>query len=93
MPDALRCVALPYALHCIALGTQLLPNTTVAYPICRSVCLSVRKVYYGKTVDSIRMPFRVVSARGMGVLDEGVDRRKGRGSFGTEFGASLSNQW
>ena len=49
----------------------------VAYPICRSVglcvsvCVSVRKVYCGKTADWIRMPFGVVSGiiRGVGVLD------------------------
>ena len=45
----------------------------VAYPICRSVCLSVPKVYCGKTADWIRMPFGVVSGvgLGMGVLDFG----------------------
>jgi len=41
------------------------------------------------------MPFGVVSgvSRGMGVLDGGGDRRRGRGSFGDKFGASHSNQW
>jgi len=36
------------------------------------------------------MPFGVVSGvgRGMGVLDEGGDRRRKRGSFGGVFGAS-----
>jgi len=36
-----------------------------------SVGLSVRKVYYGKTTEWIRMPFGVVSkvGRGMGLLD------------------------
>ena len=29
----------------------------------------------------------------MGVLDSGVDRRRGRGSFGCEFAASYYNQW
>ena len=39
--------------------------------MCRSVRLCVRKVYCGKMVDLIRMPFGVVSGvgRGMGVLD------------------------
>jgi len=31
--------------------------------------------------------------RGMGVLDGGRDRRRGRGSFGGEFRASHCNQW
>jgi len=41
------------------------------------------------------MLFGMVSAvgRGTGVLDGGGDRRKGRGSFGGEFGASHCNQW
>ena len=40
------------------------------------------------------MPFGVVSGvgRGMGVLDKGGYRRRGKGSFGGEFGASHSNQ-
>jgi len=29
----------------------------------------------------------------MGVLDWGGDRRRGKGSFGGEFGASHCNQW
>ena len=38
----------------------------------------------GNTVDWIRMPFGVVSGvgLGMGVLDFGGDRRRGRGSLG-----------
>jgi len=51
-----------------------------------SVCagLLVRKVYCGKTVDWIWIPFGVVSGigRGMGVLDRRSDRRRARGSFG-----------
>jgi len=41
------------------------------------------------------MSFGVVGdvGLGMGVLDFGSDRRRGRGSFGGEFGASHSNQW
>jgi len=52
----------------------------VAYPIYRSVCLCVRKVYCGKTADSIRMPFGMVSGvgRGMDVLD-GSRCPKGKG--------------
>ena len=47
-----------------------------------SVCLSVRKVYCGKTADWIRMPFRMVNevCRGMGVLD-GVVIVKGKRQF------------
>ena len=57
--------------------------------------MCVRKVYCGKTAEWIQMPFGVVSGvgRGMGVLDEGGDRRRGKGSFGGEFGASHCNQW
>jgi len=46
--------------------------------ICVCVCLSVRKVYCGKTAERIRMPFGVVNGvgRGMGVLDAGGDRRR-----------------
>jgi len=45
--------------------------------VCRSVCLSVRKVYRGKTADWIRIPFGVVSGVGLGigVLDFGGDRQ------------------
>jgi len=41
------------------------------------------------------MPFGVVSAVGfgIGVLDFGGDRRRGRGSLGGEFVASHCNQW
>ena len=40
------------------------------------------------------MPFGMVSgvSRGMGVLDRGGDRRRGRGSIGVEFRASHYNQ-
>jgi len=36
-------------------------------PVCLSVCRSVRKVYHGKTVDWIRMPFWVVSGVSGGI--------------------------
>jgi len=41
------------------------------------------------------MTFAMVNGvgRGMGVLDGRGDRRKRRGSFGDEFGASHCNQW
>jgi len=41
------------------------------------------------------MPFGVVSrvGLGMGVLDFGGDRRRGRGSLAGEFAASHYNQW
>jgi len=54
--------------------TDLSPSPSVYL----SVCLSVRKGYYGKTADMIRMPFGVVSGvgRGMDVLDGGGDRRR-----------------
>ena len=63
--------------------------------LCVSVCVCVRKVYCGKTADWIRMPFGVVSVvgLGMGVLEFVGDCRRGRSSFGGEFGASHCNQW
>jgi len=41
------------------------------------------------------MPFGMVRGVGRGtrVLDGGGDLRRGRGSFGGEFGASHCNQW
>ena len=52
-------------------------------------------MYCGETADWIRKPFGVVSGvgRGMGVLNRGGDRRRERGNFGGEFGASHCNQW
>ena len=52
--------------------------------VCVSVCVSVQRVYCGKTADWIRMPLRVVSGVGrwMGVLDGGGDRQKGSGILG-----------
>jgi len=74
---------------------RTLPGPSLGLSVCRSVCLSVRKVYCGKTVEWIQMPFRMVSAvgRGMGVLDGGGDRRRERDSFDGECGASHCNQW
>ena len=66
--------------------------------MCRSVCLSVGlcvwKVYCGKTVDLIRMPFGVVSGVGrkMGALD-GVVIVEGKEQFWCKCGASHCNQW
>jgi len=55
----------------------------ITYPICQSVCrlvcLSVRKMYCGKSAEWIRVPFGLVS---------GVSWR-GRSSFGGEFGETL----
>ena len=50
-----------------------------------SVCLSVRKVYCGKTADWIRMPFGVVSgvSRGDGY------RQRGKGSFWVKLGRPI----
>ena len=41
------------------------------------------------------MPFGVMSGIGLGmdVLNFGGDHRRGRGSFGGEFGSSHCNQW
>ena len=59
------------------------------------ICLSAH-VSSGKTADCIWMPFGAVSGvgLGMGVLDFGGDRQRGKGSFGGgEFAASHYNQW
>jgi len=46
--------------------------------VSRLVCLSVRKVYYGKTANWIQISFGVVSGvgQGIGVLDRGHYRRR-----------------
>ena len=41
--------------------------TTVAYPICRSVGLSARKMHCDKLTDWISMPFGMVSGVGRGM--------------------------
>jgi len=68
-----------------------LAHTSVS--VCLSVCLSVcvRKVYCSKTADLIQMPFGVMNGvgRGMGVLDRGGDRRRGRGILGMNMGRSI----
>jgi len=53
-----------------------------------SVSLSVRKVYCGKMADWVRMPFGMMSGvgQGMGVLDGGGDRQRGRGILGLNLG-------
>jgi len=63
-------------------------HSSVCPSVGRSVCLSVCKVYCGKTADWIWMPFGMVSGvgRGMGVLNGGSDRRRRRGSFGVNLG-------
>jgi len=65
--------------------------------LCVCMCLSVRKVYCGKTADWIRMPFGMVTGEWdrsrYGCIKWGGDCRRGRCSFGGEFGASHCNQW
>jgi len=48
-----------------------------------------------KRAHWIRMPFGMVSGVGrwMDVLDGVGNRQRGRGSFGSEFGACRCNQW
>ena len=57
--------------------------------MCVSIRLSVPKVYCGKTDDWIRMPLGMVSGVGRGMGEDGGGyRRKEKGSFWVEFGAS-----
>jgi len=60
-------------------GVDLLPSRSVSLCECLSVCLLVRKVYCGKTAECW-MLFGMVSGvgQGMGVLNGGGDRRRGR---------------
>jgi len=53
----------------------------------RSVCVFVQIVYCGKMANWIWLPFGMVSGvgRGMGVLDGGGERRRGRDSFGVNL--------
>jgi len=54
-----------------------------------SACLSVLKVYCGKTAEWIQMPFGMVSGvgRGMGVLDWSPCAPKGRAVWGESGGS------
>ena len=67
--------------------TEHSPGPSVGLSVFRSVGLSDRKVYCGKTAEWIRMPFGMVNGvgRGMGVLDGGGDRRRRRAVFGVNF--------
>jgi len=73
--------------------TDLSPRPSVGLRVCvgRSVCLSVRKVYCGKTSEWIRMPFGVVRGigRGMGVLDGSGYLRRGKDNFGVNLGRPI----
>jgi len=70
-----------------AILTDLSPRPSV----CLCVCLSVRKMYCGKTADWIRMRFGVVNGvgQGMGVLDGNDVPRRRRGSFGMNLGRPI----
>jgi len=61
--------------------TDLPLRPSVGLCVGLSVC---PKVYCGKTAEWIRIPLEMVSAvgRGMGVLDEGGDRRRRRAVMG-----------
>ena len=69
------------------LRTWRLAHLSVCVCVFIYVCVSVRKVYCGKTAEWIRMPFGMVSGvgRGMGVLDVGGYRR----TEGTVLGVKL----
>jgi len=57
----------------------------------QSVCLSVWKVYRGKTADGIRMPFRVVSeiGREVDVLDGDGNRQRKCAVLGVNLGRPI----
>ena len=67
-----------YTLGFAALFSASLTVSIIQLSPIPSVGLSVPKEYCGKTVDWIRMPFRVMSGVGrmMGLLDAGGDRRR-----------------
>jgi len=54
---------------------------------------SVRRVHCGNTAHWISMTFGLVSVvgQGMGVLDGGGDRQRGRSSFGSKHGTFHCN--
>jgi len=70
--------------------TDLLPSPSVGLcvglSVCQLVCLSGKCC--GKTADWMQMLLVLMSgvSRGMGVLDGGSDRRRGRASFGVNLG-------
>jgi len=74
-----------------AIAVDLSPRPS----FCRSVGLSVRKVYCGKTAHWIWMPFGVGSGVGreMRVLDGGGYRRREGRILGVNVGASHRKQW
>jgi len=69
-----RSLSIQQCVSVIGIDLSLIPYLA----LCVSICLSVRKVYYGKTADWIRMRFGVVSGvgRGTGVLDGSGDRQR-----------------
>ena len=85
----------------IASIRRILINHSHRLSVVLSVCLSVRKMYCGKTTEWIQMLFGMMSGvtRGMGVLDGVADCRRGRRcpkftpSFGGQFRAPHCNQW
>ena len=74
----------------IASGALMLRNICLDH---LPVCLSVRKVHCGKMADWIRMPFGAVSGVGwgMGVLDEGGDRRREWAVLGVNLGRAIGD--
>jgi len=75
------------SISAIGVDLSLIPSVSLC------VCLSVCKVYCGKTADWIQMPFGVVSGVGRGMpIRWGGGRRRERAVLG-EFGASHCNQW
>jgi len=81
LPDKFHSAVKRLCVCARAVLTDLSPRPSVG------LSLLVRKVYCGKMADWIQMPFGVVSgvSQGMGLLDGGGDRQRGRGSFGVEF--------
>jgi len=69
-----------------------LSHLLVGLSVCRSVCME-SVLWQNDWVDPDAVWMVIGFGRGMVVLDGDGYRRRGRGSFGVEFGAYHCNQW
>ena len=65
---------------------------TISWSVCYCVCLK-SVLWQNVSVDLDAVWGGECGQRGMGILDGGGDRLRGKGSFGIKFGASHYNQW